>query len=380
MEIIADADGLAALVERLSQAQCIVIDTESNGFHRFPDRICLIQIATDGRAWVVDPLDMSEEDVAPLGRLLADRAVEKVMHAASNDIRVFDKEWTFRAVNVFDTSLAAQFCGMDRMGLNTVLKEALGVAIVKSKSLQRADWTVRPLSDEALQYAVDDVLHLQDLRLELRRRLEELGRLEWVEEEFRRLEDVRFRQPDPPEVAFLNTRGSRGLEPQELAVLRELYVFRHNEGLRRDIPPFKILNESILTAIAGAGDADLPTIEGVPESAIRRYGKHLQRARDRGLAAEPVKRPRNPNSNGTEGRPTREHNDRLKDLKVWRVEQAQELGLDPALIWPMQSLERLARDPSLLDDETGDAGQIVRKWQAKEFAASLRELLRNLGE
>ena len=146
MEIIGDADGLAALVERLSQAQCIVIDTESNGFHRFPDRICLIQIATDDRAWVVDPLDISEEDVAPLGRLLADRAVEKVMHAASNDIRVIDKEWSFRATNVFDTSIAAQFCGMERVGLNTVLQEALGVAIVKSKNLQRADWTVRPLS------------------------------------------------------------------------------------------------------------------------------------------------------------------------------------------------------------------------------------------
>ena len=382
MEIIGDADGLAALVERLSQAQCIVIDTESNGFHRFPDRICLIQIATDDRAWVVDPLDISEEDVAPLGRLLADRAVEKVMHAASNDIRVIDKEWSFRATNVFDTSIAAQFCGMERVGLNTVLQEALGVAIVKSKNLQRADWTVRPLSDEALQYAVDDVLHLQNLRLELGRRLEELGRTEWVEEEFRRLEDVRFRVPDPPEVAFLNAKGSRGLEPQELAVLRELYVFRHNEGLRRDLPPFKILNDSILTAIATAGDTDLTKVEGVPDSALRRYGKHLQRARDRGLAAEPVRRPRNPNanSNGGEGRPTREHNDRLKDLKVWRVEQAQELGLDPALIWPMQSLERLARDPSLLDDETGDGGQVVRKWQANEFAASLRELLRNLGE
>ena len=198
---------------------------------------------------------MTTDDVAPLGQLLADSSVEKVIHAASNDIRVLDKEWSFRVANVFDTSIAAQFCGMRRVGLDTVLRETLGVAIVKSKSLQRADWTARPLSDEALQYAVDDVLHLRDLRDELTRRLEELGRMEWVREEFSRLENVRYRQPDPPDIAFLNVKGSRALGPQELAVLRELYVFRHNEGVRRDTPPFKILGDSVLTAIASADGA-----------------------------------------------------------------------------------------------------------------------------
>ncbi len=332
-----------------------------------------------GKAWVIDPLGMTADDVVPLGRLLADPSIEKVMHAASNDIRVLDKEWSFPIANVFDTSMAAQFCGMDRVGLNTVLKEVLGVAIIKSKNLQRADWTVRPLSDEALQYAVDDVLHLQDLRRELGQRLVELGRMEWVEEEFRRVEAVRYRAPDPPEFAFLTTKGSRGLAPRELAVLRELYLFRHNEGLRRDTPPFKIMSDSVLVIIASAGDADLTVLEGVPESAIRRYGKHLQRARMRGLAAPPITRRRAENPNAAEDRPTQEHVRRLKDLKAWRLDQAQELGLDPALLWPMQSLERLARDPALLDDETGEGRQIVRKWQVREFRDSLRTLLHNMG-
>ena len=378
MEIIDDAEGLAALVERLSREQCIVIDTESNSFHRFPDRVCLVQIAAGGRAWVVDPLEMTTDDVAPLGKLMADPNIEKVIHAASNDIRVLDKEWSFRVANVFDTSIAAQFCGMRRVGLDSVLRDALGVAIVKSKSLQRADWTVRPLPDEALQYAVDDVLHLQNLRAELGRRLEDLGRVEWVEEEFRRLESVRYRAPDPPDIAFLNAKGSRALEPQELAVLRELYVFRHNEGVRRDMPPFKIMSDTVLTTIAAAaGQDDLTEIEGIPPNSLRRYGKRLQRARDRGLAAEPVTRPRNgsSNANGIEGRPTREQIDRLRDLKAWRSERGEELDLDPALVWPMQSLERLARDPALLNDETGEGASVVREWQAREFRESIAAAL-----
>ncbi len=378
MDIIDDAEGLAALVERLSREQCIVIDTESNGFHRFPDRVCLVQIAVGGRAWVIDPLEMTTDDIAPLGALIANPSVEKVIHAASNDIRVLDKEWSFRVANVFDTSIAAQFCGMRRVGLDSVLMDALGVAIVKSKSLQRADWTLRPLPDEALQYAVDDVLHLQDLRDELVRRLEELGRVDWVEEEFRRLENVRYRPPDPPDVAFLNAKGSRALGPQELAVLRELYVFRHNEGVRRDTPPFKIMSDTVLTTIAAAGRDDLAEIKGIPPNSLRRYGKRLQRARERGLASPPVTRPRNGNSNpnGLEGRPTREQVDRLRDLKAWRNERGEELGLDPALVWPMQSLERLARDPSLLNDETGEGASVVREWQAREFRESLAAALR----
>ncbi|MCY4575831.1 MAG: HRDC domain-containing protein [Chloroflexi bacterium] len=375
--MITDADALAGLVERLSLEHCVVIDTESNSFHRFPDRVCLVQIAAGKRAWVVDPLEMTEDDVAPLGELMANPNVEKVIHAASNDIRVLDKEWSFRVANIFDTSIAAQFCGMRRVGLDSVLLDALGVSIVKSKSLQRADWTVRPLPDEALQYAVDDVLHLQDLRDELVRRLEELGRMEWVEEEFQRLENIRYRAPDPPEIAFLNAKGSRALGPQELAVLRELYVFRYNEGMRRDVPPFKIMSDAVLTTIAAAGRDDLDEIEGIPVSSLRRYGRRLQRARERGLAAEPVTRPRNgnSNSNGLEGRPTREQIDQLRDLKAWRNEQGEELDLDPALIWPMQSLERLARDASLLNDETREGASVVREWQAREFGESLAAAL-----
>ena len=298
MEIVDSAEGLTALVERLSTEKRIVIDTESNSFHRFPERICLVQIGAAGRAWVVDPLPLSREETAPLGRLLAQPSIVKVMHAAANDIRAFDKEWSFPTVNVFDTSTAARFCGMDRVGLDTVLEETLGVIIVKSKNLQRADWTLRPLSEEALRYAVNDVAHLTDLQDALSAKVDALGRTDWVAEEFRRLEDVRYRAPDPPEIAFLGAKGSRELDARGLAILRELYVFRHNEGLRSGVPPFRILSERALIDIAKAGGGELSPTPDLPRGVLNRWGKRLQQARDRGLNAEPFERPR--------GNPSRE--------------------------------------------------------------------------
>ena len=370
-EIVDSAVGLAALVDRLSTEKRIVIDTESNSFHRFPERVCLVQIGAAGRAWVVDPLPLSREEAAPLGRLLAQPSIVKVMHAAANDIRAFDKEWSFPTVNVFDTSTAARFCGMDRVGLDTVLQETLGVIIVKSKNLQRADWTLRPLSEEALRYAVNDVAHLTDLQDALSAKVDALGRTDWVAEEFRRLEDVRYRAPDPPEIAFLGAKGSRELDARGLAILREIYVFRHNEGLRSGVPPFRILSERALIDIAKSGWDDLSPTPDLPRGVLNRWGKRLQQARDRGLNAEPFERPRGNPTGVTDPRPTREQNERLKALKAWRTVHAAGLGLDPALIWPMPSLELLARDPAAVAEEARGESQWVRWWQQREFGELL---------
>ena len=371
MEIVDSAEGLAALAERLSSEKRIVIDTESNSFHRFPERICLVQIGAAGRAWVVDPLPLSREETAPLGRLLAQPSIVKVMHAAANDIRAFDKEWSFPTVNVFDTSTAARFCGMDKVGLDTVLEETLGVIIIKSKNLQRADWTLRPLSEEALRYAVNDVAHLTDLQDALSAKVDALGRTAWVAEEFRRLEDVRYRAPDPPEIAFLGAKGSRELDARGLAILRELYVFRHNEGLRSGVPPFRILSERALIDIAKTGGGELSPTPDLPRGVLNRWGKRLQQARDRGLNAEPFERPRGNPAGATDPRPTREQVERLKALKAWRTGHAARLGLDPALIWPMPSLELLARDPAAVAEEARGESQWVRRWQQREFGELL---------
>ena len=125
----------------------VALDTEANGYHRHPERVCLIQLATRKRLYVIDPIEI--DDMAPLGPLLASRRVEKVIHGADYDIRGLDRDWGFRIANIFDSSIAARFAGMEKIGLAAALEECLGIRVEKRKRLQRADWSRRPLSDEA---------------------------------------------------------------------------------------------------------------------------------------------------------------------------------------------------------------------------------------
>ena len=141
-----------------------------------------MQIATTTNGYIIDPLAIGA-DVGPLGEVFQNQHIEKVVHSADYDLRSLDREWGFRVRNVFDTSVAAAFIGSTRLGLANVLEEVIGVIVIKSKKLQRADWTIRPLRDEALAYAAEDVRHILKLREVLGERLKVLGREHWVAEE-----------------------------------------------------------------------------------------------------------------------------------------------------------------------------------------------------
>ena len=209
IELVRTESHLAGVVDHLSKAPRIAVDIESNGFFRYHERVCLVQVASTETAFVIDPLAI--DDVRLLGDLLGTRTVEKVIHGSSYDILSFDRDWGFRVNNLFDTSIAAAFVGAKELGLQSLVKEYAGVELAKSRKLQRSDWTIRPLRREALQYAADDVLYLLQVRDKLAARLEELGRLEWVREEFARLEQVRH-TPANREEAFLSAKGSRSLD------------------------------------------------------------------------------------------------------------------------------------------------------------------------
>ena len=158
IELITGESRLAEVVDHISRAPRVAVDIESNGFFRYHERVCLVQLASAETAFIVDPLAI--DDVRPLGKLLGDRSVEKVFHAPDYDLRSLDRDWGFRVNNLFDTSIAAAFAGSEQLGLQSVVEEHAGVELVKDRKLQRSDWTMRPLSPEALKYAADDVLHL----------------------------------------------------------------------------------------------------------------------------------------------------------------------------------------------------------------------------
>ena len=374
IEFVTEESRLAEVVDHISRAPRVAVDIESNGFFRYHERVCLVQLASAETAFIVDPLAI--DDVRPLGKLLGDRSVEKVFHAPDYDLRSLDRDWGFRVNNLFDTSIAAAFAGSEQLGLQSVVEEHAGVELVKDRKLQRSDWTMRPLSPEALTYSADDVLHLLKVRESLSARLETLSRLAWAEEEFARMENVRHTPPDR-ELAFLSIKGSRDLDGRSLAILRSLYQFREQEAKHLDRSFFRVIPDSALVQLSSEPEADLSAVKGLGRYGHTPANRGLKAAIHEGLRSGPVTRPRPTRSEEKLSPAEREMvRTRSKSLKTWCSQLGKELSMDSALLWPAVSLERLARRPGGLHSEL-DSPE-VRSWQKSEFSSALRRVLATL--
>ena len=363
---------LDAAVAALADAPALAVDTEADSRHRYPEKVCLIQLSDGVETYLVDAL--AGLDCGELGRAFANPRVRKILHGGDYDLRCLDRDFGFAFANCYDTSIAARFAGLERFGLAPLLEDLLGVSIPKDQKLRRADWSRRPLPPDALAYAAADALHLPALRDALDARLRALGRRDWVAEECARLAEVRHAPPDP-ETAFLSVKGAHALDERALAVLKALWTFREREARRLNRPPGYILSAQALVFLAANPSADLAKVPGLGPVLIRRYGRAIRAALAAGKAAPPELRPR------SEGpfvpRMTKPESAALARLKKWRAGLGAELRLDPALLWPPRSLERLARAPQSLDAEL--QAPEIRAWQRKEFAASLRAELARAG-
>jgi ribonuclease D len=367
-EVIAEPGRLARAVAELRGSSAIAVDTEANSRHRYPEQLCLIQIATRTQVYIVDPISLP--GIAPLEPALLDSSIVKVVHGADYDIRSLDRHAGLHIRGLFDTSIAARFAGIAEFGLASLLRDVLKVTIAKTERLQMADWGRRPLSAEALDYAASDVRHLLALREALQERLRKLGRTEWVAEECSRLEQVRYTAPDM-ETAFLSVKGTRDLDGRGLAVLRSLFNFRDREARRQHKPPYYVLPEEGLVFLAGNPRASFSRVPGASEAGLRRLSPGLEQALREGENAPPIQRPPY-----IAERPGEKEIGRLNRLKIWRKSLGSELSLDPALLWPMVSLERLAKNPATLESEI--QSEVVRKWQREAFQESLRRQVQSL--
>src|SRR5262249_25044084 len=184
---------VTALAERAQQTGRLGIDTEFMGEGRYRPLLCLVQVAVEDeggavRVEVLDPLE-DDFDPAPLGAVLADPAVEIVLHAGRQDVALLRRVWGTDVRNIFDTQVAAGFAGRRaQLGYEALLSVPPGVRLRKSASFTR--WDARPLSEEQVRYAPEDVLHLLELADALQSELDGRGRLGWAREECRALEDV----------------------------------------------------------------------------------------------------------------------------------------------------------------------------------------------
>lgn len=361
----------AALADVIAAARAeplVAADTEAASFHRYKDRVFLVQLSTRSATAVIDPLAIA--DFTPFGTLLADPRVEKIFHDADYDLRTLDRDYGFRARHLFDTRIAAQLAGEPAIGLAALLEKYLHVRLAKVH--QRADWSQRPLTPAMLAYAADDTRHLPDLRDALRERLTALGRLTWAEEEFHHLEDLRWTGPATDDgQAYQRIKGAKALAPRSLAALRELVRWREGVAAERDTALFRVIGNESLVAISRALPRSLPDLDAIrelPASLARRHGPALVAAVGRALTIPEGDLPTRERAPRAPHDPELEP--RVERLKTARNAVAQQLGIDPGVLCGKSTLETIARQrPADLAGlgRTDD----VRNWQVEVLGAAL---------
>ncbi len=287
------APDTAAIAARARETGRLGIDTEFVGEGRYRPLLCLVQVVVldeegGSEVTVLDPLVDGGFDFAPLADVLADPEVEIVLHAGRQDVALLRRVWGCELVNIFDTQVAAGFAGLRaQLGYEPLLNEILGIKLRKSASFTK--WDARPLSEEQLSYAREDVLHILQLSAQLQDRLEAMGRLQWATEECVFLEGIR--DDRDADTIFEKLPRVGGLEPPVRAVARELVVWREEAAREADKPVSTVLQDATLVEIAKRRPKSaerLTQIRGLHEGTLRRRGADIIAAVERGRARPPI--------------------------------------------------------------------------------------------
>jgi ribonuclease D len=272
--LVADEAALRVLVGRLRDEPVIAFDTESNSFHAYRERICLLQVSSRTQDWIVDPLAVHP---GPLGELLCDGRVT-VLHGADYDVRCLRREWGWRLPRLFDTMAAARRLGRTGLGLSALVEAQFGVKL--SKSNQRADWGRRPLTAELLTYAALDTHYLLAIHDVLAAELEARGAAEEARQEFDRIASAEPRERVFDPEGWRRLKGARDLDAPGRQVLRALWIAREERASAENRPPFKILGEQTMVDLARRrpGPDALSSIPGVTPAVLRRMGHAIAQA------------------------------------------------------------------------------------------------------
>jgi ribonuclease D len=238
---------LSEVCSHLAGTRRFALDTEFVGERTYYPKLELIQVASREQVALIDC--RAVEDLGPFFEILANRRIQKILHAAQQDLELFESLTGELPKPVIDTQVASALAGYGaQVGYAQLAEKLLGVSLEKSETL--SDWSHRPLSKAQLAYAVDDVRYLLPLYEKVRARLTELDRWEWVKEECARIESLSRGLTVPPEEAYLRVRGRGSLRPRGLAVLRELAAWREETARARNKPRVSIARDEALVEIA----------------------------------------------------------------------------------------------------------------------------------
>lgn len=353
-QMIQTPDALRQMVARLRGESCLALDTEFVWDRTYYARLGLVQIGLpDGTCFLVDPVALA--DLSPLGELLADARISKILHDAPQDLMILRYATGASARNVFDTRLAAGFAGLQStLSLGNLLSELLDVHLAKAHT--RADWIARPLAPEVLDYAADDVRYLPQAAGLLRARAREAGVEAWLDEELATRDVSALDEEKARGEAYLRIRAGATLSRRSLAVLRELAAWREQAAQSADRPRRWLVEDGELVLIASELPRRLDDLRLNPQT-VQRHGEDLLAAVQRGLSRPDSELP------PPFFQPSRDPALRKAvDAALGRIlTQADQRKIDPQLVCSRNELARLLQEGAAARPE---AHPLLRGWRA----------------
>ena len=332
------ADFDAFLVD-LKKERILAVDTEANSLYAYREQVCLIQISTPEKDYILDPLSI--DDLSGLGSVFSDPEIEKVFHASEYDLLILHEEFQFKFKNLFDTMLAAQILGRTKLGLDVLIEDLFGIIV--NKKYQRANWGKRPLDDDMLRYAQMDTHYLIQIRQFLGDELEKTGLSPIAQEDFSRACQVYKLVRENNEEPWWRLHGSKKLTPDKAAVLKQLFLFREGIAQEKNLPVFKVLSSQTLLKLAEKcprSTKQLSKLKLSSNKSVQRYADKLVDVIKMGIESEPIyppKRVRLENS----------YFAREKALRDWRKKIAKKMNVNSAVILPREILYAVvAANPS----------------------------------
>lgn len=364
-------EALARLTEDLSVVPRVGLDTEADSLHHYFEKVCLIQLSFSGSDYVVDPLSG-----IPLNDFLEVLSrKELIIQGADYDLRMMKKSFDFRPkAPVFDTMLAAQVLGYEKIGLAALAEKICGVML--SKSGQKSDWARRPLTAKQLAYAADDTRYLERIADALTQSLHESGRIDWHRECCERVVEISGLESKNDARDAWRIKGSSGLAPRELAFVREIWKWRDEEARRRDRPPFMIMqNEDLIELARSATVKGRGSLHERPRSIKKISEESLTRLEQAVLAAEnlpPSEWPARPER--ARFRERQPAGDKVEKLLEACKFVAGGLKIESCFLASRATLTAVARhEPGTIEQVMETSGMM--RWQAELLMPSILEIL-----
>jgi ribonuclease D len=354
------------LIKRLKSKPILAVDTEANSLFAYQEQVCLIQISCPEFDYIIDPLSL--KDLGLLGNLFNDPGVEKVFHASEYDLLIMYEDFKFEFRNLFDTMIAAQILGREKLGLDALLEEFFGLKV--DKKYQRANWGKRPLPEDMLHYAQVDTHFLIEIRHFLSKELADEGLSAIATEDFALACQVHHQHKENTTPPCWRINGAKKLSPQKAAVLASLCQYREKLARKYNKPVFKVFGARTLLKLAEetpTTEARLMKLDLPGKSNLQRHAAGLIQAIKVGQSAKPLYPPKRKQMD--DSYLAREH-----ALRNWRKITARKMRVNSAVVLPRDLLYKLVlinpQTPSELDTVLEDV-----PWRKKEFGKEILSVI-----